>query len=76
MHRDQIQSILRHCFGRQEDLGPESAFRFQLYVGPNQIPVSAEYPQPRLNEETCTHTARDKGKGRDVSQLNNLLPLS
>ena len=85
MHRDQIQSILRHWFG-QEDSGPESAFRFQSYAGPNRIPLSAEYPKPGLTEETRTQTAKgkgkgrdtakDKGKGRNTSQLNNLLPLS
>jgi len=75
MHRDQIQGILRHCFRRQEDSGPESAFRFLSYAGPNRIPLSANYPRPGLTEET-THTAKNKGKGRDTSQLNNLLPLS
>ena len=85
MHRDQIQSVLRYWFGRQQEAGPESAFRFESYAGPNRVPMSAEYPNSGLTEETRTHTAKDKGKGRDTakdkgkgrdsSQLNNLLPL-
>jgi hypothetical protein len=85
MQRDQILGILRHCYKRQADSGPESAFRFLSYAGPNRIPLSADYPRPGLTEETNTHTAKDKrnekdtskdkGKGRDNGQLNNLLPL-
>ena len=77
MHRNQIQSVLRHWFGRQEEFGPESAFRFLSYSGPNRLPVSAEYPKPGLSEETRSRSrsAKDKGKGRDTSQLNNLVPL-
>ncbi len=68
MHRNHIQSILRHWCGRQEDSGPESAFRFQSYAGPNRIPLSAEYPKPKPTEGTGTHTAKDKGKERDTAK--------
>ena len=35
-----------------------------------------EYPKPKLTKEIGTRKAKDKGKGRDTSQFNNLLPLS
>ena len=76
MHRVHIQSVLRHWCRRQEDSGPESAFHFQLYGGPNRIRLVAEYPKPRPIQETRIRTAKDKGKQRDTSQLDHLLPIS
>lgn len=71
MRRDQIQSVLRHWCRRQEDSGPESAFHFQLYMGPNQKHLSAKYPKPTPTQETRTLTAKDKGKHKNTSPLDH-----
>ena len=86
MHRDVIQSILRHCLRRQQESGPESAFRFLMFTGPKRKRMFAEYPDPNKRPQVQSQTAKKKGrqtvkpkkKGKqtEVSQLDDLLTIS
>lgn len=72
MNRDAVKTVLRHWYERQEQTGPESAFSFQLFMGPKRRRMFAEYP-PR---HAPAKPANKKGKQKKVQQLDNLLPIS
>jgi hypothetical protein len=69
MHLEDIQKFLRHCYSRQAESGPGSAFRFALFVGPKRKPLLSNYPgttnNPGIDLRQTTknrHNKKDKGK--------------
>lgn len=82
MQLDQIMGVLRHCYERQTRQGAESAFRFALVVGSNRKRVFATYPERSKSPEKRGTRSPDKrskkakGKQRDITQLDGLLPIS
>lgn len=66
-------SVLTHCYKRQEEHGPESAFRFQLVSGPNRKRLFATYPD---SQDSRTPNVTDKGKQRQLPKLDGLLVMS
>lgn len=78
MHLDDIRKVLRHCYCRQAGIGPESAFRFALFMGPKRKHLFANYadpsntqPGPSQPEQT---RRKKKGKQRE-DPLQGLLPM-
>ena len=66
MHLHSIRKILHHCYKRQEDIGPESAFRFSLITGRKREPVNATYGQVKSPSPSPNRIPADsKGKGRE-----------
>lgn len=75
MQRLTIQSILRNWYERQQESGPESAFGFELVIGPKRKRLFAAYP-PKISGNKSSQQAKKKGKQKDVQQLDDLLPIS
>ena len=88
MTRDTIQQILCHLFTRQEEHGPDSAFRFLRYQNQKKELVLAIYPKQLNNtgdgeavdnaDAGEIHRSKEKirkGKEREVEQLDELLPM-
>jgi len=44
MNLHNIQKVLQHCYNRQAESGPESAFQFGKIVGSKRKQVLAKYP--------------------------------
>ena len=68
MHLDDIRTVLRHGYNRQAESGPESAFRFGMFVGPKKTRLRAKYPGTLINQETeleeNSNDVRKKKKGK------------
>lgn len=70
MHLESIRKILHHCYNRQEDIGPEYAFRFALIIGPKRQPITARYCQvssPRSSPQQIPTDTKGKGRQRDIT---------
>lgn len=69
MHLDDIRKVLKHCYGRQAESGPESSFRLSLYIGSKRRRLFAEYPEPLDPKPSKSNKNRrkkkDKGKQRE-----------
>ena len=78
MNLDDIQKALKHCYGRQAELGPESAFRFSQFIGPKRQRLFALYPDASLpvpsNSNKNRRKKKDKGKQRE-DPLEGLLQI-
>ena len=77
MHLNDIQKVLRHCYNRQAESGPESAFQFGLIVGPKRKQVFVNYPgslndQGNESDENPDNGRKKKGKGKQQDQGNEL----
>jgi len=80
MHLDDIRKVLQHCYNRQAESGPESAFRFGKIVGAKRKQVLANYPgsfndQRNESDEIPANGRKKKGKGKqkeDQEQGNEL----
>jgi hypothetical protein len=88
MSRESIQQILCHWYERQEEIGPESAFRFLRHVGNKNKLLLANYPRLADDSGNGGRTDRNdqdrdnrskakgrKGKERQVDELDGLLPI-
>ena len=73
MHLDSIRKVLLHCYTRQIESGPESAFRFALIIGPQRDHIPARY---RQITSPCQSVERiptqSKGKGREGSRTESI----
>src|SRR6266508_3990877 len=69
MHLDDIRKVLQHCYRLQVKSGPESAFRFAVFVGPKRKRIIANYPEafnPQSKESEPNHRKKkNKGKQRE-----------
>lgn len=79
MHLNDIRKVLRHCYGRQAESGPESAFRFALFMGPKRKHLFANYAdssntQPGPSQSEQTRRKKNKGKQRE-DPLKGLIPM-
>ena len=79
MQLDDVRKVLRHCYGRQAESGPESAFRFALFIGPKRKRLFANYAdpsntQPGPSQSEQIHRKKNKGKQREYP-LKGLIPL-
>jgi hypothetical protein len=79
MHLDDIRKVLKHCYVRQAEKGPGSAFRFSLFMGPKRKRLFANYPNtsnPNLNEsDKNRRKKKGKGKQREEDPLEGLLQI-
>ena len=83
MHLDDIRRVLQHCYNRQTDWGTDSAFRFQLIVGPKRKLLFAnsrtglEYHRAESEQNVPTGSRKKKGKGKQQPQelLDGLAPI-
>jgi hypothetical protein len=71
MHLDDIRKVLRHCYNRQAESGPESAFRFALIMGPKKKRLFANY----LETPNIQTNSRKKNKGKGKRQEDLLQGL-
>lgn len=71
MHLDDIRKVLRHCYNRQAESGPESAFRFALIMGPKKKHLFANY----LETHNIEGNSRKKNKGKGKRQEDPLQGL-
>ena len=76
MHREDIKTLLRHLWTRQEEAGPDLAFRFTMFMGPKRKRLFAEYPSDNQSQPTHTSSARRKGKQKEVGQPDVLHPIT
>jgi hypothetical protein len=78
MHLDDIRKVLQHCYGLQAESGPESAFRFALFVGPKRKRLFSNYPDI-LNSRAAEpeqNSRKKKGKGKQREDaLQGLLQM-
>src|SRR6266540_2018696 len=78
MHLDDIRKVLQHCYRLQVKSGPESAFRFAVFVGPKRKRIIANYPEafnPQSKESEPNHRKKkNKGKQRE-DPLEGLLRI-
>jgi hypothetical protein len=78
MNLDDIRKVLQHCYGRQAECGPGSAFKFGIFIGAKRKPMFAEYPEtsnPGPNEAD-KNRRKKKGKGRQKEDpLEGLLRI-
>src|SRR6266511_5674575 len=78
MHLDDIRKVLQHCYRLQVKSGPESAFRFAVFVGPKRKRIIANYPEafnPQSKESEPNHRKKkNKGKQRE-DPLQGLLQI-
>jgi hypothetical protein len=69
MGLNDIRQVLQHCYRRQAESGPSSAFRFQLFVGGRRKHLDAIYPDPKnpgpKNADKNPRQKKDKGKQRE-----------
>lgn len=68
MHLDDIRKVLKHCYVRQAESGPESSFRLKMFIGPKRRRLFAEYPDPsnaRPTKSDKNRKKKDKGKQRE-----------
>jgi hypothetical protein len=81
MNLHDIQKVLQHCYNRQAESGPESAFRFGKIVGAKRKQVLAKYPGSsndqgnESDEIPANGRKKKKGKGKqreDQEQGNEL----
>jgi hypothetical protein len=72
MNLEDIRKLLQHCYARQVQSGPGSAFRFALFIGPKRKQLFANYPDTSNtggNQTEPTRRKKQKGKQRqDVLQ--------
>jgi hypothetical protein len=71
MHLSDVRKVLQHCYGLQAESGPESAFRFALFLGPRRKRLFATYPK---DLEPNPRKKKDKGKRREDA-LQGLLRI-
>jgi len=72
-----IRQALQHCYRRQTESGPGSAFRFSLFIGSQRQPTFAIYPDPSNPGPSKSKNPRkkkDKGKQREDA-LKGLLRI-
>jgi hypothetical protein len=72
-----IRQALQHCYRRQAESGPGSAFRFSLFIGSQRKHTSAIYPDPSNPGPSKSKNPRkkkDKGKQRE-DPLQGLLRI-
>jgi len=83
MHLEDIWKVLKHCYVRQAESGPESAFRLAIYIGPRRKQLPATYADTQNNnghanngpaEPASSRRKKDKGKQRE-DPLNGLLQI-
>ena len=79
MHQDDIRKVLQHCYKIQDESGPESAFRFSLFIGPKRKRMFSNYPSHAESEENHrsqegNRRQKDKGKQRE-DPLQGLLQI-
>ena len=79
MALNHIRQALQHCYRRQAESGPESAFRFSLFIGPRRKQTVAVYshllnPGPSTSEKN-PRKKKDKGKQREDA-LQGLLRIN
>jgi hypothetical protein len=78
MHLDDIRKVLKHCYGRQAESGPESSFRFSIFIGPKRQRLAALYPDasnPKPNKlDSGPRKKKNKGKQRE-DPLHGLLRI-
>ena len=83
MQLNDIRKIVRHCYTRETELTPESAFRFNVILGAKKTHVPAKYPAISQNQEADSDgetvaRRRRKGKERqqeDLPALDGLLQI-
>lgn len=78
MHLDDIRQVLKHCYVRQAESGPGSAFRFTLFMGPKRKRLFANYPETSNSSLNESDQARRKSKGKGKQRedaLEGLLPI-
>jgi hypothetical protein len=75
MQHDTVLAVLAHWYERQVTSGPESAFAFQLVMGPKRKRLFAEYP-PKNATRHPSQQSKKKGKAKKVQQLDHLLAIS
>ena len=63
MRLEHVRKVLEHWYQRQEDLGPESAFRFSAFIGAKRKLRIALYPTQSSDEEFVTRRQQIK-KGK------------
>jgi hypothetical protein len=79
MNLECIKKVLEHCYKRQIDSGPESAFRFALILGPLRKQFPSSYPDadnPSPPPANIPSRSKEKGKERQVDRLDSLIRLS
>ena len=65
MHLNDIRSVLQHCYGLQVKDGPESAFRFSVFIGPQRKRLFAIYPNDlNTGDAELGQNRRKKNKGK------------
>jgi hypothetical protein len=78
MHLDDIRKVLQHCYGLQAKSGPESSFRFGVFIGPKRKRLFANYPDTpdtRGNKsKPSPRKKKSKGKQRE-DPLEGLLQI-
>jgi hypothetical protein len=78
MNLQDIRKGLKHCYGRQAELGPKSAFRFSHFIGPRRQKLFALYPDQShpasSNLEKNHRKKKNKGKQRE-NPLEGLLRI-
>jgi len=78
MHLDDIRKVLQYCYGLQAESGPESAFRFAVFMGPKRTRLFANYPETSKTQESESdpnhRKKKDKGKQRG-NALDGLLQI-
>ena len=71
MHLDDIRKVLQHCYRLQVKSGPESAFRFALFIGPKRNRLFANYPETTNagGEKRFKPSAGKKSKGKQRADI-------
>ena len=73
MHRQDILSILRHWYKKQEESGPESALRFKQVIGHRRKYIDAVYPTVSQLKSTSEERSKSKEKKKQTAVIRNSL---
>jgi hypothetical protein len=71
MHLEDIRKVVKHCYGRQAESGPESSFRFSLFIGPKRQRLGALYPDSLKSgpDKSANNRRKKKNKGKQREDL-------
>ena len=79
MHLELIKKILLHCYTRQIDSGPESAFRFAMIIGPKRKHIPSQYPDeisPDASPNPIHANLKGKNRAERTDHLDQMIPIS
>jgi hypothetical protein len=75
MALDNIRKVLQHCYTRQTESDPKSAFRFRIFIGPKRKHVPVNSPGSNgdeSGEQINSRKERRKKKGRGKQRADSL----